>query len=99
MENSVNTSNLTDTERVVVELLCGGRSEKEIANELHVSANTINNHTKSIRRKLGVNKNMEILLYRISEYNGKEFNLKKIREVGISVILIVVNICDFVKPV
>lgn len=98
MGNNVKTSNLTKTEKIVVELLCSGRSEKEIANKLHVTTYTVNNHTKNIRRKLGVNKNTEIMLYKISELNGKEFDLKKIRELGINIILLVVNICDFVKP-
>jgi LuxR family maltose regulon positive regulatory protein len=50
---------LTSRERAVLELLARGRSKREIAQELHVSFNTVHSHTKSIYRKLGVSSRQE----------------------------------------
>jgi LuxR family transcriptional regulator, maltose regulon positive regulatory protein len=45
---------LTEREVVVLRLLEGTLSLREIANELHLSQNTVNTHTRMIYRKLGV---------------------------------------------
>ncbi|HEY7422110.1 MAG TPA: LuxR C-terminal-related transcriptional regulator, partial [Gaiellaceae bacterium] len=50
---------LTSRERAVLDLLARGRSKREIAQELHVSFNTVHSHTKSIYRKLGVSSRQE----------------------------------------
>jgi LuxR family maltose regulon positive regulatory protein len=46
---------LTERELAVLRLLPGGLSQREIADALYVSLNTIKSHTKSIYRKLSVN--------------------------------------------
>lgn len=106
--NSVKTSfcdkeneeiNLTDREREVADLLSRGFSEKEIANTLRISKDTVNNHTRNIRKKFGLTKNSEIILKFISDYNNKPFNLKNIREYGIGIILVLINICEFNKGI
>jgi LuxR family maltose regulon positive regulatory protein len=45
---------LTERETVVLRLLAGTLSLREIARELYVSANTVKTHTRAIYRKLGV---------------------------------------------
>jgi LuxR family maltose regulon positive regulatory protein len=50
---------LTPRERAVLALLAQGRSKREIAQELHVSFNTVHSHTKSVYRKLGVSSRHE----------------------------------------
>ena len=45
---------LTDREVAVLQLLQGTLSLREIAGELHLSANTIKTHAQAIYRKLGV---------------------------------------------
>jgi LuxR family maltose regulon positive regulatory protein len=47
-------SALSARELVVLRLLCGSLSERDIGRELYLSHNTIHSHTKSIYRKLGV---------------------------------------------
>jgi LuxR family maltose regulon positive regulatory protein len=45
---------LSDRERTVLRLLAGDLSEREIADELYVSFNTVHSHVRAIYRKLGV---------------------------------------------
>ncbi len=45
---------LSERELIVVRLLSGGLSEREIGQELFVSYNTVHTHVKSVYRKLGV---------------------------------------------
>ena len=96
MENSVNTS-LRRREMQIAELLARGMSEKEIAEKLFISPATVNNHTRNIREKFGLNKNSEIILLYIAQRNNKKFSIANIREFGISVILVMLNICEFNK--
>lgn len=94
--NSVNTS-FTKRERQIVDMLSRGLSEKEIADGFNISSATVNNHMRNMREKFGVNKNTELILKYIAYLNNREFSIKKIRECGISVILILLNICGFNK--
>jgi DNA-binding CsgD family transcriptional regulator len=96
MVNSVKTS-LSSREREIADLLSRGFSEKEIAEKLFISPATVNNHTRNIREKFGLSKNSEIILLYIAERNGKKFCLKNIREFGIGIILVLINICEFNK--
>jgi LuxR family transcriptional regulator, maltose regulon positive regulatory protein len=47
-------SELTARERVILRMLSGSLSERDIGRELYLSHNTIHSHTRSIYRKLGV---------------------------------------------
>ena len=91
--NSVNTS-FSPSELRVAELLARGLSEKEVADKLCISPNTVNNHTKNIREKNGLTKNSEIILLYIAHQNKKPFNLRTIKELGVGAILIALNVCD-----
>ena len=50
---------LTDRELVVLRMLRGSLTEREIGRELYLSHNTIHSHTKSIYRKLRVSSRSE----------------------------------------
>lgn len=51
---------LTQRETEVLELLQAGRSNAEIANELHVSVETVRTHARRVYRKLGVKTRREL---------------------------------------
>jgi DNA-binding NarL/FixJ family response regulator len=51
---------LTPREAAVLELLQGGRSNGEIAAELHVGVETVRTHARNIYRKLGVRSRREL---------------------------------------
>ena len=48
------TEPLSAREREILELIASGRSNKEIAEQLHLAENTVKNHVKAILEKLGV---------------------------------------------
>ena len=52
---------LTERENEVVKLLAKGKSYASIANELHLSINTIKTHTRNIYEKLHINKKEELI--------------------------------------
>lgn len=92
MVNNANTS-FTEREREIAGLLVRGLSEKEIADELHISPATVNNHTRHIREKFGLSKNTEIILAYIAEQNSKPFSIRNIRKYGVNIILVFINLC------
>ena len=52
---------LSDRELVILRMLTGHLSERDIGRELYLSHNTIHSHTRSIYRKLGVSSRSEAL--------------------------------------
>lgn len=94
--NDVNPS-FSKAELKVVELLARGYSEKEIADKLNISVHTVGNHTRNIREKNGLSKNTEIILLYIAFLNKKKFSLVVLREIGLSAIMVLVNICEYTR--
>lgn len=82
-------------EEEIASLLAQGLSEKEIADKLCIATSTVNHHTANIREKNGLSKNSEIILLYVAHLNKKPFSLKKIREMGVGIILVMLNVCDF----
>lgn len=56
---------LTPREMEVLQLICNGLSNKEIAVQLKVSANTVAVHRASIMNTIGVHKTAELVVYAI----------------------------------
>lgn len=95
MENGINRdkSSISKRENEIIEELSHGLSEKEIGEKLYISPKTVSNHLDNIRRKLGVSKNIEIVAYYIATLRGKKFDLKLLREYGISIFILFVHVC------
>jgi len=60
-------SSLTPREREVLQLLVEGRSAEQIADQLHVSANTVGTHRHRIMEKLDIHSLPELTKYAIRE--------------------------------
>lgn len=54
---------LTPREMEVLQLICKGLSNKEIATQLQLSANTVSVHRASIMNTIGVHKTAELVMY------------------------------------
>ena len=60
------TTGLSETERQIVELVVGGRSNKEVASALHLSPKTVEWNLSRIYRKLGIHSRTQLAAVRNS---------------------------------
>lgn len=81
----------------VVEQLARGYSEKEIAEILHLSYHTVNNHLRNIRERHNLQKNTEIVILYASFLSKKKFSFKEVKELGLSILFVMVNVCDYTQ--
>ena len=58
---------LTDRETQVLKLLAEGNSNREIADLLHISPRTVENHREHIKSKLNINSTAELVKYAIKK--------------------------------
>ena len=75
-----NRSQLSRREQQLLTLLCAGLTNKEIANQLHLSEHTVKNHVHRILRKTGTTDRIELIdLYRspgeLGSTSDKSFKL------------------------
>lgn len=61
-DRAVESLGISGRELQVLELLAAGRSNKEIANQLDVSSNTVKTHLAKLYEKLDVNRRTEAIL-------------------------------------
>ena len=58
---------LSDREKEILQLLAEGLSNKEMANQLKVSLNTVQVHRKNLMQKLGIHRQAELVRYALKE--------------------------------
>lgn len=56
-------TNLTDREKEVLRLVASAMTNKQVAEELYISEQTVKNHIKSLLRKLDLKNRVELALY------------------------------------
>ena len=61
------TSALTAREKEILSYLTLGKSKKEVAQALHISAHTVSRHTASVMSKLGIHDRVQLARYAIRE--------------------------------
>jgi DNA-binding NarL/FixJ family response regulator len=58
-----NAEGLSEREREVLQLVARGRTNREIGDELYISAKTVENHTRNILKKLQLSRKQELMRY------------------------------------
>ena len=58
---SIEQYKITERELTVIKLICDGMTNKEIAANLNISVNTVNNHVANVFEKTGVRSRVELL--------------------------------------
>ncbi|MBR5668606.1 MAG: response regulator transcription factor, partial [Spirochaetales bacterium] len=58
---SLSRYKISEREFTVVQLICEGLTNKEIAQELNISVNTVNNHVANIFSKMDVRSRIDLL--------------------------------------
>jgi DNA-binding CsgD family transcriptional regulator len=61
MEHALDRYGVTRRERQIVEKICLGKTNKQIADELFISLQTVKDHTHRIYSKLGINSRMQLV--------------------------------------
>lgn len=60
-DKTIDRYKITDRELTVIKLVCEGLTNKEIAANLNISVNTVNNHVANVFEKTGVRSRVELL--------------------------------------
>jgi hypothetical protein len=63
-----------------------GLQDKEVANNLYRSYWTVKTQKKAIYKKLGITKDVELLWWLVCKRLGIDFDLSRIRRIGIEVL-------------
>lgn len=67
-------------------MYCHGWSDKEVADRLSISYETVRVHKKAIYRKKGVTKDTELVMSMVCEKLGRPFTTDRLRRIGIAII-------------
>lgn len=60
-KNTLEEFRVTDRELAVINLICDGLTNKEIAGRLNISVNTVNNHVANILEKVGARSRVDLM--------------------------------------
>jgi DNA-binding NarL/FixJ family response regulator len=64
----IKLASLTPREREVIDLICRGMRNKEVAKELHISLATVSHHLTAVYRKLGVEDRTSLVIYAAKQH-------------------------------
>lgn len=72
--NESDTKALSPREEQLLELICQGRTAKEMAFDLELSVNTINYYTKRLMTKMGVNRTPDLIIKALAGKSGRKYS-------------------------
>jgi DNA-binding NarL/FixJ family response regulator len=72
--NETEIKSLSPREEQLLELICQGRTAKEMASDLELSVNTINYYTKRLMIKMGVNRTPDLIIKALADKSGKKYS-------------------------
>jgi DNA-binding NarL/FixJ family response regulator len=61
LQHALDRYGVTKRERQIVEKICLGKTNKQIADELFISLQTVKDHTHRIYSKMGINGRMQLV--------------------------------------
>ena len=80
---------LTKREAQIAELLAWGESKKEVADRLYIAERTVENHTRSIYEKTGVQKATELSVWWFCKKCGVPADLDPLKRAFIAILLLI----------
>lgn len=80
-------NSLSPTELSIAECYCRGMIDKEVAEETGKPIWTVRTHKKRIYTKLGIRSTHELVLWMVCRYVRTRWDLRQVRERGLSAIL------------
>lgn len=87
---------LSDTENLVAEHYCHGFTDKEIADVTGKPIWTVRTHKKHIYKKLNIATTHELVLFMVSKFVGKKWNVEDVRRRGLAALLTLLMIFHIV---
>ena len=88
---------LTPRETEIAELLAWGAAKKEVADQLFISTRTVENTTRSIFAKCGIQKATELCVWWFCTRYGVSFELSPIKRVVSVIILLFFIQCNVIE--
>lgn len=85
---------LSNMELTIAEQYCRGFTDKEVAAVLDKPIWTIRTHKKRIHGKLGISTTHELVLYMVARATGRLWDVKALRERGLSAVLCITTIAS-----
>jgi DNA-binding CsgD family transcriptional regulator len=86
------TVKLTPRETEVAELLAWGAAKKEVADRLFISVRTVENTSRNIYEKVGIQKATELCVWWFCTHCGVSFDLSPIKRRIVSIVLLLITL-------
>ncbi len=84
------TANLTKRETQIAELLAWGSAKKEVANNLNISIRTVENTTRNIYEKIGIQKATELSVWWFLTKAGVSISLDPLKRKFVAIALLAI---------
>lgn len=89
---------LTKREKEILEWIGHGKSQKEIAEILHLAPKTVDKHISNMKEKYDISKSTEMMGLYTCVKKSKKFDVELLRQYGLQIFFILINLCDGGTP-